>query len=192
MQTVQAEMPARKQQQQVQSYDDLLLNLEQALSGERGDWLAAKLRAQYPAALIDEFQDTDPVQYASFNRIYAGSDLPVFLVGDPKQAIYSFRGADIFTYLTAKSSTSAEHTLGTNWRSHPKLVSAVNTLFARQKQPFIYDEIPFHSVAAARDDVDVLSVSGQAAPLQLLWADADKPLSKNCLLYTSPSPRDRG
>ena len=178
LQTVQAEMPARKQQQQVQSYDDLLLNLEQALSGERGDWLAAKLRAQYPAALIDEFQDTDPVQYASFNRIYAGSDLPVFLVGDPKQAIYSFRGADIFTYLTAKSSTSAEHTLGTNWRSHPKLVSAVNTLFARQKQPFIYDEIPFHSVAAARDDVDVLSVSGQAAPLQLLWADADKPLSK--------------
>jgi exodeoxyribonuclease V beta subunit len=187
LQTVQAEMPARKQQQQVQSYDDLLLNLEQALSGERGDWLAVKLRGQYPAALIDEFQDTDPVQYASFNRIYAGSDLPVFLVGDPKQAIYSFRGADIFTYLAAKSSTNAEHTLGTNWRSHPKLVSAVNTIFSRQPQPFIYDEIPFHSVAAARDDVDVLSVAGQAAPLQLLWADADKPLSKKDMTALSAS-----
>ena len=187
LQTVQAEMPARKQQQQVQSYDDLLLNLEQALAGEQGDWLAAKLRAQYPAALIDEFQDTDPVQYASFNRIYAGSDLPVFLVGDPKQAIYSFRGADIFTYLTAKSSTNAEHTLGTNWRSHPNLVSAVNSLFSRQTQPFIYDEIPFYPVAAARDEFAVLSVNGQSAPLQLLWADEDKPLSKKEMTALSAS-----
>ena len=187
LQTVQAEMPASKQQQQVQSYDDLLLNLEQALAGEGGDWLAAKLRAQYPAALIDEFQDTDPVQYASFNRIYAGSDLPVFLVGDPKQAIYSFRGADIFTYLAAKSSTNAEHTLGTNWRSHPNLVSAVNSLFSRQTQPFIYDEIPFYPVAAARDEFDVLSVNGQPAPLQLLWADEDKPLSKKEMTALSAS-----
>ena len=187
LQTVQADMPASKQQQQVQSYDDLLLNLEQALAGEGGDWLAAKLRAQYPAALIDEFQDTDPVQYASFNRIYAGSDLPVFLVGDPKQAIYSFRGADIFTYLAAKSSTNAEHTLGTNWRSHPNLVSAVNSLFSRQTQPFIYDEIPFYPVAAARDEFDVLSVNGQPAPLQLLWADEDKPLSKKEMTALSAS-----
>ncbi|MDH5591918.1 MAG: UvrD-helicase domain-containing protein, partial [Gammaproteobacteria bacterium] len=115
-------LPKQKQQQQLQSYDDLLLNLEQALSGERGDWLVARLRQQYQAALIDEFQDTDPVQYASFSRIYADSGLPTFLVGDPKQAIYSFRGADIFTYLQAKSRADIQHTLTTNWRSHPDLV----------------------------------------------------------------------
>jgi exodeoxyribonuclease V beta subunit len=110
------DMPVHKQQQRVQSYDDLLLNLQEALTGSRGDWLVGKLREQFPAALIDEFQDTDPVQYASFSRIYADSGLPVFLVGDPKQAIYSFRGADIFTYLQAKSNAEHEYTLGTNWR----------------------------------------------------------------------------
>lgn len=187
LQSVKAEMPARKQQQQVQSYDDLLLNLEQALSGKQGGWLAAQLRQQYPAALIDEFQDTDPVQYASFSRIYADSDCPVFLVGDPKQAIYSFRGADIFTYLTAKSSSDAEYTLGTNWRSHPKLVSAVNRLFERQAQPFVYDAIPFHPVAAARDDMAVLSVDDRIQPLYFLWAENDKPLAKKDMMAMSAS-----
>lgn len=187
LQTLQAEMPVRKRQQQVQSYDDLLLNLEQALSGEQGNWLAAKLREQYPAALIDEFQDTDPVQYASFSQIYAGSDLPVFLVGDPKQAIYSFRGADIFTYLAAKSAANAEHTLGTNWRSHPKLVSAVNTLFSRQEQPFIYDEIPFNPVDAAREDIAALSVNDAVKPLHFLWVDEEKSLSKKEMTALSAS-----
>ena len=187
LETLEAEMPGRKTEQQVQSYDDLLLNLEQALSGERGDWLAAQLREQYPAALIDGFQDTDPVQYASFKRIYAESNLPVFLVGDPKQAIYSFRGADIFTYLAVKSAASDEHTLGTNWRSHPKLVSAVNTLFSRQAQPFIFDEIPFYPVDAARDAVPVLSVDDDIKPLHFLWAEQDKQLSKKDMTVLSAS-----
>ena len=171
----------QKQQQQVQSYDDLLLNLQQALEGQGGDWLVARLREQYPAALIDEFQDTDPVQYASFSRIYAESGLPVFLVGDPKQAIYSFRGADIFTYLSAKSSAQQEYTLGTNWRSHPDLVMAVNTLWGRQAEPFIYDEIPFHAVEAARDNQRILSTQNSNSALQFLWADSDKPLAKKAL-----------
>jgi len=168
----------QKQQQQVQSYDDLLLNLQQALDGQGGNWLVARLRQQYPAALIDEFQDTDPVQYASFSRLYADSGLPVFLVGDPKQAIYSFRGADIFTYLSAKSSAQHEYTLGTNWRSHPDLVKAVNSLWARRAEPFIYEAIPFHAVEAARDNQRVLSTQNSNSALQLLWADGDKPLAK--------------
>ena len=171
----------QKQQQQVQSYDDLLLNLQQALEGQRGDWLVTRLREQYPAALIDEFQDTDPVQYASFSRLYADSGLPVFLVGDPKQAIYSFRGADIFTYLSAKSSAQNEYTLGTNWRSHPDLVKAVNALWARQAEPFIYDEIPFHAVEAARDNQRILSTLNSNSALQFLWADSDKPMAKKAL-----------
>ncbi|PCJ30622.1 MAG: exodeoxyribonuclease V subunit beta [Gammaproteobacteria bacterium] len=177
----------QKMQRQVQSYDDLLLNLEHALMGERGDWLVAEIRQQYQAALIDEFQDTDPVQYASFSRIYAESGLPTFLVGDPKQAIYSFRGADIFTYLTAKSHSEHQHTLMTNWRSHPDLVTAVNSLFERKSNPFIYQDIPFHAVGAARDKFTVLQVSeGEQAPLQIMWATSNgKPHSKKALTVIS-------
>ena len=66
-------LPQQKEQQQIQSYDDLLINLEQALHGKQGKYLIEKCRQQYQAALIDEFQDTDPIQYASFNKIYANS-----------------------------------------------------------------------------------------------------------------------
>ncbi len=168
---LQETLPQRKQQQQTQSYDDLLLNLEQALNGKQGDWLVEQLRNQYPAALIDEFQDTDPIQYASFNQIYAESGLATFLVGDPKQAIYSFRGADIFTYLRAKESAQHIHTLTTNWRSHPKLVAAINTLFTRQNEPFYYQNIPFQPVGAAREGGEALLIDGKGqAPFQILWA----------------------
>jgi exodeoxyribonuclease V beta subunit len=172
-------VPEQKQQQQVQSYDDLLINLDQALSADYGEQLIDQLQKQYQAALIDEFQDTDPVQYDSFSRIYAKSGLPTFYVGDPKQAIYSFRGADIFTYLKAKSATEFEHTLTTNWRSHPKLVSAVNSLFEQKEQPFIYQNIPFHPVDSARDDDTILKVAGgEQAALQIHYCVEDKPLAK--------------
>jgi exodeoxyribonuclease V beta subunit len=172
-------VPEQKQQQQVQSYDDLLINLDQALSADHGEQLIEQLQNQYQAALIDEFQDTDPVQYDSFSRIYAKSGLPTFYVGDPKQAIYSFRGADIFTYLKAKSATEHEHTLTTNWRSHPKLVSAVNSLLEQKEQPFIYQDIPFHPVDSARENDTILNVSeGEQAPLQINYCVEDKPLAK--------------
>ncbi|MFW5451737.1 MAG: exodeoxyribonuclease V subunit beta [Methylophagaceae bacterium] len=176
---LQETVPKRKQQQQILSYDDLLLNLQQALDGQQGDWLINRLRQQYPAALIDEFQDTDPIQYASFSRIYADSGLATFLVGDPKQAIYSFRGADIFTYLEAKTAADKEHTLTKNWRSHPDLVTAINTIFNQQKSPFIYQNIPFYSVSSAREDEQVLNINGgSSAPLQILWSDNDKAMTK--------------
>jgi exodeoxyribonuclease V beta subunit len=173
-------VPTLKQQQQVQSYDDLLVTLEQALNAAQGgDQLVEKLRSQYQAALIDEFQDTDPVQYQSFSRIYADSGLPTFYVGDPKQAIYSFRGADIFTYLKAKAATEHEHTLGTNWRSHPYLVSAVNSLFERKLQAFFYEEIPFISVQAARPETPVLLINNEAvSPLSIVWTAGEKTLAK--------------
>ena len=177
--SLQASLPQQKLQQQVQSYDDLLINLELALKGDRGDWLVEKLRERYQAALIDEFQDTDPIQYASFNRIYADSGLPTFLVGDPKQAIYSFRGADIFTYLEAKSRAEHEHTLTTNWRSHHQLVSAVNRIFEQNSEPFIYQDIPFYSVGSARKGAPALTILGvDSAPLQFRWANATKPMTK--------------
>lgn len=177
---IREQLPQRKARQQLQSYDDLLINLGQALHVEQGEWLVSKLRQQYQAALIDEFQDTDPIQYDSFRRLFADSGLPVFFVGDPKQAIYSFRGADIFTYLKAKRDAAQQHTLGQNWRSQPQLVDAINQLFSQHAGPFIYQQILFYPVIAARTDAAALQVAaGDQAALQLVFVDSDddKPLN---------------
>ena len=146
-----AELATRKRQQQVQSYDDLLLNLHAALRHPRqGIALTESLRRRYAAALIDEFQDTDPVQYDIFRHIYADTGKPVFLVGDPKQAIYSFRGADIFAYLTARRDTPRHYTLDVNWRSDARLLTALNAVFGATRQPtFLFDGIPFHPARPA-------------------------------------------
>lgn len=117
-------------------FDDMLTRLRDALRHDREGQLASKLRQQFPIAMIDEFQDTDPVQYEIFDRIYAIADTPdtcgVFLIGDPKQAIYSFRSADIYTYLRARAATTGRHhTLATNFRSTQTAVDSVNALFAQ-------------------------------------------------------------
>ena len=110
LQHLQTELPKEKQRLGVLSFDDLLLQMQQALKAH--PQLAIDLSRKYPAALIDEFQDTDPIQYDIFSAIYASQkDQTVFLVGDPKQAIYSFRGGDIHTYLKAKSDTSDDESL---------------------------------------------------------------------------------
>lgn len=115
-------------------FNDLLARLNNALSGERADALARKLRTQFPVALIDEFQDTDQVQYSIFERIYAVSDNDpsscFLMIGDPKQAIYGFRGGDIHTYMRARAEVGERnYTLDTNFRSHQNMVAAVNRLF---------------------------------------------------------------
>ncbi|WP_260291453.1 exodeoxyribonuclease V subunit beta [Sedimenticola hydrogenitrophicus] len=133
----------RKQRLRVQSYDDLLLNLQTALDGERGAALVERVRLGYSAALIDEFQDTDPVQYRIFHRLFVQQPGLLFLVGDPKQAIYSFRGADIFAYLRAGADAGKGYTLDVNWRSVPPLIEAVNRLFDQPQGGFLFPQIPF-------------------------------------------------
>ncbi|GHA10286.1 exodeoxyribonuclease V subunit beta [Oceanisphaera arctica] len=120
-------------------FDDMLSRLDDALQGENGDRLAEVIRGQFPVALIDEFQDTDPLQYRIFDRIYRLAEnhksCGLFLIGDPKQAIYAFRGADIHTYLSARQSTSGRHdSLDTNFRSATAMVSAVNRMFELAEQ----------------------------------------------------------
>jgi len=115
-------------------FDDLLTRFEAALRGPRGEALAARIREQFPVAMIDEFQDTDPVQYGIIDAIYgvarADPATSVILIGDPKQAIYGFRGADIHTYLRARAHCAGRlHTLDRNFRSTPEAVTAVNQLF---------------------------------------------------------------
>ena len=125
-----------------QTYDDLLRGLRAALQDEaKGHVLAACLRREFKAALVDEFQDTDPVQYEIFRRVFldpAVQPAPsLFFVGDPKQAIYSFRGGDIHTYRSAvMDAVVAANTfrLDRNFRSTPRLIDAVNALFMDERK----------------------------------------------------------
>jgi exodeoxyribonuclease V beta subunit len=145
---VRAELPRRKQALGVQSFEDLLFSLDAALQGPRGLELRRRIQGRFGAALIDEFQDTDPVQYRIFRSLFDGKEAPLFLVGDPKQSIYAFRGADVFSYTAASEAADASYTLHENRRSDPSLVKAVNTLFAGANEPFMLDAIGFHRVIA--------------------------------------------
>ncbi len=152
------ELSQRKIKLNVRSFDDLLLDLHLALESESADALVNKLRQRYKTALIDEFQDTDPLQWNIFNRIGADQEYPLFLIGDPKQSIYSFRGADVFSYLNACKKIIPEnmHSLGTNFRSDAALVRAVSTLFTAGSDPFICKDIPFHPTRSGRSVNDRL------------------------------------
>ncbi|AWW34969.1 exodeoxyribonuclease V subunit beta [Mannheimia varigena] len=141
-----------KQSHPERGFDDLLIMLNQALKNpQTGKALAQKIRSIYPFAMIDEFQDTDLTQYEIFSQIFMveQSDNGFIMIGDPKQSIYKFRGADIFTYLRAAKQADEQFTLGKNWRSLPEVVQAVNNLFYfanKEKSPFLYDDIAFHPV----------------------------------------------
>ena len=164
-------LPLRKKEANVRFFSDLLNELYAALSGGNGDLLAASLRSRYRAAMIDEFQDTDPVQFEIFRKIYAHPETPLFLIGDPKQAIYSFRGADVFAYMEASRSVACDRrfTLTRNWRSTPSLLDAFNTLFENERKPFLFDAIAYHPIRSGRQEPDrVLVLEGaDAAPLQI-------------------------
>ena len=124
----------------------MLTSFRDALRGPRGRALAAAVRRRFPAALIDEFHDTDPVQYEIFRTLYRTRTTSLFLIGDPKQAIYAFRGADIFAYLRAAKDADARFTLGTNHRSDPSCVRAVNTVMTSVPSPFLIEDIRFAPV----------------------------------------------
>lgn len=164
-------------------FDDLLLQLDRALQGPQGNSLAARIRHDFPVAMIDEFQDTDPVQYRIFDRIYTISanadNSAVILIGDPKQSIYSFRNADIHTYLDARRATQGRHyNLTTNHRSSADTVAAVNFVFNQAEQfdagafRFRKDEhnnpLPFINVAA-RGRAEHLVIGGRKAPALTFW-----------------------
>lgn len=172
-----------KAQKQWLSFDDLLTQLSAAIDHDQLGLLTERIRTLYPVAMIDEFQDTDPLQYSIFSRIYLPqAECGLLMIGDPKQAIYGFRGADIFTYIKARQQVSAHYTLGTNWRSSAQMVSAVNQLFSSSTSPFMYDQdIPFLPVAASPNaDKRQWLLNGQSQPALTYWLqEADKPLPKN-------------
>ena len=165
-------------------FDQLLSDFAAALEGPNGERLAARVRTRFPVALIDEFQDTDPLQYRIFDAVYrVGQDCTqrtLVFIGDPKQAIYSFRGADIHVYLAARAAVGdSRHTLGENHRSVPEMVAAVNTLFdAVEHTPegaFMFatpagNPVPFAPVrAATKEERARFECEGVAAPALSVW-----------------------
>ncbi len=169
-------LKAKKREKRVIAFDDMLADLYGALHNPELPWLAGVLRQQYPAALIDEFQDTDPLQYAIFSSIYGESDLPVFMVGDPKQAIYSFRNADLHTYFIASAGAGHHYTLPENHRSTASLVEACNALFSMNPRAFMQpglDFLPVRSASRERPVPDDRSGMQPAGSL-ILWRLPDE------------------
>jgi len=119
-----------KKQSKVMNYDDLINQLADSLNGSQSQTLAQQIKEQYPAALVDEFQDTDPQQYLILNAIYQNDPaIALYMIGDPKQAIYAFRSGDIFTYLAAREKAHYQWILDTNWRSSTAMINAYNRVF---------------------------------------------------------------
>jgi len=156
------------------TFSDLRQRLSEALEGSHGPGLVDSVRRRMRAALIDEFQDTDPVQFSLFRRLFADGTTRhlLCLVGDPKQAIYSFRGADVFAYLDAAGLVSRRYTLPANYRSESRLVDAVNAVFGRPgANPFVLPAIGFEPVEARGPaDRNPFEEAGiRRPPLQVDW-----------------------
>ncbi|HEU4620846.1 MAG TPA: exodeoxyribonuclease V subunit beta [Burkholderiaceae bacterium] len=164
-----------------QAFDDLLLDLDRAL--RESPTLGQRLAQRWPAALIDEFQDTDPLQCRIFDAIYARAEgVARYYVGDPKQSIYAFRGADLASYLHARSHTERAGALVENHRSCAGLLTAFNALFTRRAPPFGIDDIVFDPARPSHRAQARLRIEGEAhdtPPFVWLRLDADEPLSKD-------------
>ncbi|KQQ97009.1 exodeoxyribonuclease V subunit beta [Massilia sp. Leaf139] len=175
-------------------FADMLARLKDALEGANGEALRQRIAAQFPVALIDEFQDTSPLQYRIFDLLYkVEANDPaqgLFLIGDPKQSIYGFRGADIHSYLDARRATEGRHyQLGTNYRSTAALVEAVNQLFRhaeghgehtghaagafRFRRGHV-NPLPFDAVRAAGLGAHLVGVDGPYQALAMCVAGSDE------------------
>lgn len=187
---VRAELKKRKLERNIFFFDDLLLNLHDALRHNEYD-VTSTVRERYKAALIDEFQDTDPVQYEIFKSIFGNEHSILFLIGDPKQAIYGFRGADIFAFLRAKDEVRQHYTLSNNYRSTPALVNAINNIFAKPMNPFIYENIPYHICNTTEEGYTKELILGEnpLAPVQLWFVDAYK-FNESGRAITKPEARE--
>jgi exodeoxyribonuclease V beta subunit len=175
LRTAREALAKRKQEAKQQSYDDLISRLAAALAGASGVALAKSVRKKYRVALIDESQDTDPLQWKIFHAIFANSpEHRLYLIGDPKQAIYGFRGADVNTYLQAAATAGSQYSLDTNWRSESALVHAVNTVFesAGKSVAFGEEQISFEPVKSAQkaDAQPIIFPDSQRPPPFQVWS----------------------
>ncbi len=175
MEAARVDFPGLKRKKNVLYFDDLLSRAYEALHASGGNRLAEILRTQYRAVLVDEFQDTDPIQFAILQSLFltdaaVTDQTALFYIGDPKQAIYSFRGADIFAYLRAAQRVDHRYSMQYNWRSEETLINAVNVLFEEPGQSFVYEEIPYHRIRQAPDiPVKRLTIVGEESAGMQWW-----------------------
>ncbi len=183
----------RKQAIATLDFDDLILSLLNSLKETKNEALVDQLISQYPVALVDEFQDTDPNQYAIFEQIYINNhvinssqerkaETALYMIGDPKQAIYGFRGGDVFAYLAARNQADQQWYMDTNWRSSSLLINAYNRLFYGEALPDIIDPerqtthvfkydigyIPVNS-SATHDDSPLAGIEQERKPLNYVY-----------------------
>lgn len=169
---VRAEMERRKRRLGILSYDDLLGRLADALdpaTAYGGAAVGARMRERWKVVLVDEFQDTDPVQWQVLERAFGGAHQEAqtqatVLVGDPKQAIYAFRGGDVVAYLDAARGAATRATLGSNWRSDAPLVETLGVLLGNAALG--HAEIVVHEVKAKGGD-SRLAGAPRPAPFRL-------------------------
>jgi exodeoxyribonuclease V beta subunit len=128
---VQQGMQEYKQRNNLLSFDDMIVHLHEALTSRQNEALVAELQNKFKVVFVDEFQDTDRLQYEIFEKAF-GEQTVVFLIGDPKQSIYAWRKADIFTYFKAKENVAHLYTMNNNFRSGERLIEAMNIFFEPQ------------------------------------------------------------
>ncbi len=167
-----------KQKNNLLFFDDLINETEKLITNATPEQLE-KIRDRYKIAMIDEFQDTDNIQYQIFSQLFGNTeDRALLMIGDPKQSIYKFRGADINTYLNAKHSAEHQYSLGTNYRSSEAVVKGVNELFEQNNNPFLAEDIPFQPVAtpeeAALNYLTVNDVQQKGIGIAYLEGDNNK------------------
>ncbi len=165
-------------QKETLSPDTLLLKMEEALAIPE---FVSSVRGKFSAAIIDEFQDTDPIQWNIFQTLFISHLQTVCLVGDPKQSIYSFRNADVYAYLQAANvmGPSAKKHLDTNFRSTPQLTSALNLLFSKAQKGWM--ALPQNNAPLDVAPVKAgscLSFDVEAAPVEFFVASDKKGKSK--------------
>jgi len=169
-----------KEERGLMYFSDQLLHLYNAVKNGSEDF-REKIGQYYQLVFVDEFQDTDPLQYEIINDLFVGRSA-VFFIGDPKQSIYSFRGADIYAYLKAKDNVDNTFTMTTNFRSAPSLVESVNYIFTsnfRASMPFAIDRIAYSKTDAACSDEDnffIENISEKPFKIWVLDSNDNKPL----------------
>ncbi|MGZ2371709.1 UvrD-helicase domain-containing protein [Ancylomarina sp. YFZ004] len=140
----------KKQNLNVFAFDDLIQNLATAVENDDANLLKGELQKKYEAVFIDEFQDTDKIQYDIFNSLFEQKSI-LFYIGDPKQSIYGFRGADIDTYKHAAAQVDKTYTMSHNFRSTPNMLAALNAFFTATKNAFCDDKISYETVQSGMD-----------------------------------------
>ncbi|MCA9525463.1 MAG: UvrD-helicase domain-containing protein [Myxococcales bacterium] len=169
-------LAAFKRQEGLLDYDDLLERVQTSLAGPDGPALAQTLRGRYRLALIDEFQDTDDRQWDIFRRVFVESDAGhrLYVIGDPKQAIYGFRGADVHTYLVARDELEASGAprlaLDTAYRHSPALTDALNLVLEQGRDPLFSGAIRYEvPVRCGRPTLRLVDAFGEEQPPVILW-----------------------